>query len=76
MSRDEIFAKIKETIVEQLGAEESDISLEANFRDDLEADSVITSYSIHYTKLYDRRDQSGQGFDQAAERQFSADRQR
>ncbi len=40
MSRDEIFAKIKETIVEQLGADEGDIVLQANFRDDLEADSL------------------------------------
>ena len=40
MSRDEIFAKIKETIVEQLGADEGDIVLGANFRDDLEADSL------------------------------------
>ena len=40
MSRDEIFAKIKETVIEQLGADESEITEEANFRDDLEADSL------------------------------------
>lgn len=40
MSRDEIFAKVKETIVDQLGADEGDITLGSNFRDDLEADSL------------------------------------
>lgn len=40
MSRDEIFAKVKETIIEQLGADENEITLAANFRDDLEADSL------------------------------------
>ena len=40
MSKDEIFAKVKATIIEQLGADEGEITLEANFRDDLEADSL------------------------------------
>lgn len=40
MSRDEIFAKVKETIVDQLGANEDEITLGSNFRDDLEADSL------------------------------------
>ncbi len=40
MNKDELFAKVKETIIEQLGANESDITMGANFRDDLEADSL------------------------------------
>lgn len=40
MSSDEIFEKVKNIIVEQLGAEESAITLEASFIDDLEADSL------------------------------------
>jgi acyl carrier protein len=40
MTKDEVLAKVKEIIVEQLGAEESDIALRASFRDDLEADSL------------------------------------
>jgi acyl carrier protein len=40
MTKDEVLAKVKEIIVEQLGAEESDITLQASFRDDLEADSL------------------------------------
>lgn len=40
MTKDEVFAKVKEIIIEQLGAEESQIMLESNFRDDLEADSL------------------------------------
>jgi acyl carrier protein len=40
MTKDELLAKVKETIVEQLGADEGDIKMESNFRDDLEADSL------------------------------------
>jgi len=34
------FDRVKDIIVEQLGADPSDVTLEANFRDDLEADSL------------------------------------
>jgi acyl carrier protein len=40
MSKDEVFEKIKAIVVEQLGADESQVTMEANFRDDLEADSL------------------------------------
>jgi acyl carrier protein len=40
MTKDEILAKVKEIIVEQLGADEEDITLASSFRDDLEADSL------------------------------------
>lgn len=40
MTKDEVFKKIKAIVVEQLGADESDVTIEANFRDDLEADSL------------------------------------
>ncbi len=40
MDREEIFAKVKELIVEQLGVDEDKVTLEANFREDLEADSL------------------------------------
>ena len=40
MTKDEVFVKVKEIIIEQLGADEDDITMEANFRDDLEADSL------------------------------------
>jgi acyl carrier protein len=40
MTKDEVLAKVKDIIIEQLGAEESDITLQASFRDDLEADSL------------------------------------
>ena len=40
MSSEEIFEKVKGIIVDQLGAEESTITLEASFIDDLEADSL------------------------------------
>ena len=40
MSSEEIFEKVKSVIVEQLGTEEVNITLEASFIDDLGADSL------------------------------------
>ena len=40
MTKEEIFEKVKKIIIDQLSAEEDAIVLEANFRDDLEADSL------------------------------------
>ena len=40
MDREEIFAKVKALIVEQLGVDEDKVTIEANFREDLEADSL------------------------------------
>ncbi len=40
MDREEIFAKVKALIVEQLGVDEDKVTPEANFREDLEADSL------------------------------------
>lgn len=36
----DVFEKVKDIIVEQLDVEESQITMEASFRDDLEADSL------------------------------------
>ncbi len=40
MDREEIFAKVKVLIIEQLGVDEDKVMLKANFREDLEADSL------------------------------------
>lgn len=40
MSSDEIFDKVKEIIVEQLGVAENNVTEEASFIDDLGADSL------------------------------------
>ena len=40
MSSEEIFDKVKEIIIEQLGVTESSITMEAPFIDDLGADSL------------------------------------
>jgi acyl carrier protein len=40
LNREEIFEKVKALIVEQLGVDEDKVALEANFREDLEADSL------------------------------------
>jgi acyl carrier protein len=39
-SRDEVFERIKEVLAERLSVEESDITEEANFQEDLGADSL------------------------------------
>ena len=39
-SREEIFERVKEVLVEQLGVDEGEISDEASFQDDLDADSL------------------------------------
>jgi len=40
LDREEIFAKVKALIVEQLGVDPDKVTEEANFREDLEADSL------------------------------------
>ena len=40
MSQAEIFDKVKDIIVDQLGVDDEKITMEASFRDDLEADSL------------------------------------
>jgi acyl carrier protein len=39
-TQQEIFDKLKKIIVEQLGVDESDVTMEASFVDDLNADSL------------------------------------
>lgn len=36
----DVFERVKNTIVEQLGVEESEVTMEASFADDLNADSL------------------------------------
>ena len=40
MSQATTFERVQAIIVEQLGVESSDVTMDANFRDDLEADSL------------------------------------
>ncbi len=40
MTQDEVFAKVKDIVVEQLGIEEDKVTMDASFKDDLEADSL------------------------------------
>jgi acyl carrier protein len=39
-SREEVFERVKEVLTEQLGVEESEITEEASFQEDLDADSL------------------------------------
>ncbi len=39
-SREEIYERVKEVLVEQLGVDEADITEEASFQEDLDADSL------------------------------------
>ncbi len=40
MTREEIFAKVRDILVEQLGVDADDVTEEASFQDDLNADSL------------------------------------
>ncbi len=40
MTEQEVFEKIKEIVVELLGVDESKVTMDARFREDLEADSL------------------------------------
>jgi acyl carrier protein len=40
MTREQVFEKVKGIIVEQLGVDEDQVTMEARFREDLEADSL------------------------------------
>lgn len=40
MTKEEVFAKVKDIIVDQLGVEADEVTIEASFREDLEADSL------------------------------------
>ena len=40
MNQEEVFEKVKAIIVEQLGVDEGAVTMEARFREDLEADSL------------------------------------
>ena len=39
-SRDEVYERVKEVLTEQLGVEEGDITEDASFQEDLDADSL------------------------------------
>jgi acyl carrier protein len=40
MSKDEILAKVRDILVEQLGVDANAVTMEASFQDDLDADSL------------------------------------
>jgi acyl carrier protein len=40
MEREAVFEKVKEIVVDQLGVDDSKVTMEARFREDLEADSL------------------------------------
>ena len=40
MTREEIFAKVRDILVEQLGVDAGDVTEEASFQEDLDADSL------------------------------------
>lgn len=40
LSREEVFDRVRSALVEQLGADENDVTIEASFQDDLDADSL------------------------------------
>ena len=56
MTHEEIVAKVKEIIVDKLGAEESEVTETANFTNDLGADSLDTVEPLmEFEKVFDVR---------------------
>ncbi|MBR4233655.1 MAG: acyl carrier protein [Bacteroidales bacterium] len=56
MTHEEIVAKVKEIIVDKLGAEESEVTETANFTNDLGADSLDTvELLMEFEKVFDVR---------------------
>ena len=46
MAKEEIFDKLKELVVDQLGVEEDEVTMEATMQDDLGADSLDQVYQV------------------------------
>lgn len=40
MTKEEIYGQMREILVEQLGVDEADVTMEASFQNDLDADSL------------------------------------
>ena len=40
MNQDEVFAKVKNIVIDQLGIEDDKVTMSASFKNDLEADSL------------------------------------
>ncbi len=40
MNKEDVFAKVRNIVIEQLGVEEDQVTMEASFKDNLEADSL------------------------------------
>ena len=56
MTHEEIVAKVKEILVDKLGAEESEVTETANFTNDLGADSLDTvELLMEFEKVFDVR---------------------
>ena len=52
-SREEVYERVKEVLAEQLGVDENEITPEASFQEDLDADSLedFLARSCHVTSL-------------------------
>ena len=58
MSKDEILAKVRNILVDQLGADADDVKLEASFQDDLNADSLMELEDQFGVKISDEEAQT------------------
>ena len=52
-SREEVFERVKEVLTEQLGVDENEITEEASFQEDLDADSLIAAVDAVYPTAAD-----------------------
>ncbi len=56
MTQDEVFAKVKKAVAEVLKVEESQISLQTKFMDDLKAESLdIITLLMEFEEAFDKR---------------------
>ena len=52
MSKDEILAKLRDILVDQLGVDAGSVTLEASFQDDLDADSLVVRLHVPARAAY------------------------
>ena len=55
-SREEVYERVKEVLTEQLGVEESEITEEASFQEDLDADSLDHIPGLAHSSSIDQKE--------------------
>ena len=72
-SREEVYERVKEVLTEQLGVEDSEITEEASFQDDLDADSLDLVETDHGARRPVRHQDLRRGRQKIADRGQAVD---